>query len=218
MKMKVRRVIDLSHTIMEGMPVYPGDPIPKIVPFSNVKEKVSSLSKITLGSHTGTHIDAPRHAIESGVSVDGVSLEKLMGEAVVLDLSHVEPGEAITFSDLQQHEVKEDDIVLLFTGMGRRWGDEKFLTNYPYLSLDATEWLVKRGTKAVGVDWTSIEKYGGKEHPAHDKLLSHNIPVIESLVNLDVVKGTRIFFICLPLKLKDTDGAPARALAIEFET
>lgn len=212
---KIRRVIDLSHTIMAGMPVFPGDPAPDIIQVSDFREKGYRLSKITLGSHTGTHIDAPSHMLENGAAADEIPLDKLMGEAVVLDLMHLDPGKAITCSELQKYDIKEGDIVLLCTGMGKRWGDEKFLTCYPYLSLEGAEWLIEKEVKAVGVDWMSIEKYGESKHPVHDKLLSRNISIIEGLANLDLVKGKRIFFICLPLKLHGLDGVPARAVALE---
>lgn len=215
--MKVKKVIDLSHFIMNEMPFFPGDPKPEVIQLSTVKEKGYRLSKITLGSHTGTHVDAPCHMIDAGATVDELHLDDLMGEAAVLDLSHISPGEAITLSHLQPNDVREDDIVLLFTGMSKRWDDKKFLTDYSHLSLEAANWMVKKKVKAVGIDCMSIEKPGGMGHPVHDTLLSHKIPIIESLANLDRVKGMRIFFICLPLKLKNTDGAPARALAIEFE-
>lgn len=212
--MKVRSVIDLSHTIMEGMPVFPGDPVPHIAQISDISEKGYRLSRIILGSHTGTHIDAESHMLKNGANIDETPLEMLMGEAFVLDLSHLKPGEAITCSDIEQQNIKERDIVLLCTGMDKNWKDEKVLTCYPYLSTEAAKWLVEKEVKAVGVEWMSIEKYGGSGYPVHEILLSHKIPVIEGLSNLDKVKGRRIFFICLPLKLKGSDGAPARAVAL----
>ncbi len=215
--MKIKQIIDLSHNIVNGMPFFPGDPKPEIIKVSNVKEKGYSLSRITLGSHTGTHVDAPCHMINDGASIDELPLNSLMGEAVVLDLSQLSPGEAIMLSHLQTNEVRKDDIVLLFTGLSKKWGDENSLTNYTHLSLEAANWLIEKNVKAVGIDCMSIEKASGMRHPVHDILLSHKIPIIENLANLDRVKCMRIFFICLPLKLINTDGAPARALALEFE-
>jgi len=217
--MKIRRIFDLSHSITEGMPILPGHPTPEITQVSSRKDDEFTLSRITVGSHTGTHADAPSHRIEGGATIDEIPLEKLVGEAVVLDLTHIDLSEAIRPSDLQQQEqeVKEGDIVLICTGIGRKWGDVEFITKYPYFSAETAEWFVERSVKAVGVDWMSIDKHERSRHPAHDILLSHNIPVIENLANLDLVKGMRIFFICLPLKLKGGDGSPARALAIEFD-
>lgn len=215
--MRFKRVIDLSHTIIQDMPVFPGDPKPQIIKFSDVREKGYGLSKIILGSHTGTHIDAPSHMIPDGATLDEIPLEKLMGEALVADLTQINLGEEIKSTHLQKHDVKEGEILLLCTSTSSRWGDKGILTNYPHLSLEAADWLIDRKVKAFGVDCMSIEKYGEKGHPVHDRLLSNKIPIIENLANLDLVKGLRIFFICLPLKLKGTDGAPARALAIEFE-
>ena len=217
LKMKVRKVIDLSITIMDGMTIFPGDIMPEISQVSDFNEKGYRLSRITLGSHTGTHIDAPSHMIGGGDNMDEISLDSLMGEAEVIDLTHIRAGEAITPSDIQKQKIKKGDIVLLCTVKGKRRRVGKHLTNYPYLSLDAAEWLIKRGVKAVGVDCVSIEKYGVKDFPVHNNLLTQKISVIEGLANLDAVKGKRIFLICIPLKIMGVDGAPARAIALEFE-
>jgi len=217
LKMKVRKVVDLSITIMEGMTIFPGDIIPEITQVSDFNEKGYRLSRITLGSHTGTHIDAPSHMIEGGATINKISLDSLMGEATIIDLTHIRAGKAITPSDIQQKDIKKGDIVLLCTVIGKRRRDKKILTNYPYLSLEAAEWLIKKGVKAVGVDCISIEKHGGRKYPVHNYLLTQNISVIEGLTNLDAVKGKRILFICIPLKIKGVDGAPARAIALEFE-
>jgi kynurenine formamidase len=144
-----------------------------------------------------------------------VSLEKLMGSAVVLDVTHVKPGDGILPSDLASDQVGEGDIVLLCTGMGKHWGDEGYLTRYPYVTEETAQLLLDRGVKAVGVDWLSIEEYGRVGHPVHDLLLSRGVPIIECLANLDEIKGRRVSLICLPLKLKGVDGAPARVVAFQ---
>lgn len=213
--MDFKKPIDLSHFVTTGMPVFPGDPVPEVVQVADFSDKGYRLSRITMGTHTGTHFDAPSHMIEGGEAVDGVSLEKLMGAAVVLDVTHVKPGEGILPSDLASNQVGEGDIVLLCTGMGRHWGDEGYLTRYPYVTVETAQLLLDRGVKAVGVDWLSIEQYGMVGHPVHDLLLSRGVPIIECLANLDEIKGRRVSLICLPLKLKGVDGAPARVVAFE---
>jgi kynurenine formamidase len=216
--MKIKKIIDLTHNIEGGMPIFPGDPSLAIERVSTIATRGYNLSKITMGSHNGTHFDAPLHFVEGGVGVDQVPLKLLIGDAVVLDLTYLKPGQPVTLNDLKKFDkkIKRGDIVLLCTGMSKLWGDPKFLTNYPFLTQEVAEWLVKKGVKSVGMDWLSIEQYGNAKAPVHHILLSKGVPIIESLANLEKIKGRRIFFVCLPIKLKDVDGAPARAVAVEF--
>ena len=115
------RAVDLSQTIENGMTVYLGDPVPKISDFKRLEEDGVNVSVLSLGSHTGTHIDAPMHFIRGAKAVDQLSVESFVGEAAVLDLSDVRPGGVITAPALQAHarEVRPCDIVLVFTGMSR---------------------------------------------------------------------------------------------------
>ena len=213
--MELGRMTDLSHFVQAGMPVFPGDPTPEFVRVSEIQDKGYRLTRIVMGSHTGTHIDAPSHMLAGGAPVDKVPLDRLMGDAVVLDVTQMKPGEGIFPRDMPLDEVRQGDMVLLCTGMGAHWGDARYLTNYPYLEVEGARALLERGVKAVGIDWLSIERYGGVGHPVHDLLLSRGVPIIESLANLDGIKGRRVSLICLPLKLKGIDGAPARAVAFE---
>lgn len=207
--------VDLSHTIVEGMTVYVGDPAPRIRRVKHIEKDGVNLSELTLGSHTGTHIDAPIHFIKDGVPVDRLPPETCVGEAVVLDLEKPQ-GSEVTREDMEKSALvdREGLIVLLYTGMSKRWEDPSARTNFTYLSADAADWLVERKVKAVGIDYVSVEKYGSKEAPVHKALLSKGIPIIESLSQrLGEFKGKRILLVCLPLKVGGSDGGPARALA-----
>jgi len=204
---------DLSHFVEPGMPVFPGDPVPELVRVSDIQDKGYRLTRIVMGSHTGTHIDAPSHMLTDGAPVDKTPLERLIGEAVILDVTKVKPGEGILPPDMPLDEVCQGDIALLCTGMDVHWGDARYLTKYPYLEVEGARALLERGVKAVGIDWLSIERYGRVGHPVHDLFLSSGVPIIESLANLDRIKGRRVSLICLPLKLKGVDGAPARVVA-----
>lgn len=210
------RAVDLSQTIENGMTVYLGDPVPKISDFKRLEEDGVNVSVLSLGSHTGTHIDAPMHFIRGAKAVDQLSVESFVGEAAVLDLSDVRPGGEITAPALQAHarEVRPGDIVLLYTGMSRKWGDPRARKTITYLGGGAARWLVSKGAKAVGIDYLSVERFGAKVPVAHLALLSHGIPIIESLSkNLSGLVGRRVLFVCLPIKVGGRDGAPARAMA-----
>lgn len=207
--------VDLSHTIVEGMTVYVGDPAPKIRRVKRIEKDGVNLSEVVLGSHTGTHIDAPIHFIRDGQPVDLLSPECCVGEAVVLDVAKPQ-GSEITAEDIEKSGLvdREGLIVLLYTGMSRRWDDPAARTNFTYLSPDAARLLVERRARAVGIDYVSVEKYGSEEAPVHKTLLSRGIPIIESLnERLGGFAGKRIFLVCLPLKIGGSDGGPARALA-----
>ena len=208
--------VDLTQTIKNGMTVYPGDAVPRVSSYKRLDKDGVNLSVVTLGSHTGTHVDAPMHIVKGGKTLDQLPAESFVGEAAVLDFSYVRAGGEITASDLQEHAsgVKKGDIVLLYTGLSRRWGDKRARRTITYLGGGGARWLVGRGVKAVGIDYLSVEKFGAEVPVAHVTLLSHGIPIIESLnENLSGFVGKRILLFCLPIKLGGRDGAPARAIA-----
>jgi len=215
-RIDVGDAIDLTHTIENGMTVYVGDPIPKISRFKRLAKDGVNVSIMRLGSHTGTHVDAPVHFVRGGRTLDELAVESFAGEAVVMDFSGKPAGTAITASDLERHSegVEKGIIVLLYTGFSKRWKDLRARRRFTYLSSDAAQWLVERGAKAVGIDYLSVEKFGAKIPVVHATLLSHGIPIIESLNdNLSKLVGRRILFICLPIKIGGCDGAPSRAIA-----
>ena len=208
--------LDLTQTIENGMTIYLGDAVPKVSRFKTLSKDGVNLSVLTLGSHTGTHVDAPAHFIKGGETLDQLSAESFVGEASVLDLSTVPAGSEITHSDLEPHssEVREGDIVLLYTGLSKRWSDPKARRSYTFLGKAAADWLVEKEPKAVGIDYLSVEGFGATVPVAHTTLLSHGVPIIESLnERLGDLAGTRVLFVCLPIKVGGCDGAPARAIA-----
>ena len=210
------RAVDLTQTIENGMTVYVGDAVPRVSAYKRLEKDGVNLSVIKLGSHTGTHIDAPKHFVKGGKAVDQLSAEAFVGEAAVLDLSGIRAGGEITAAALRKHaaEVKRGDIVLLYTGLSRRWGDPGARRTITNLGSDGARWLVSRRVKAVGIDYLSVEKFGAKVPVAHVALLSHGIPIIESLnENLAGFIGRRVILFCLPIKVGGCDGAPARAVA-----
>jgi arylformamidase len=208
--------IDLTQTIRNGMTVYVGDAVPNVSKYKRLDRDGVNLSLITLGSHTGTHVDAPIHFIKGGKTLDELSVESFVGEGVVLDFSSAPAGSAIGAAELEKHVgvVHSGIIVLLYTGLSRRWGDPKARRKYTYLDAEGASWLVGKRVKAVGIDYLSVEKFGAKVAEAHIELLSHGIPIIESLNDgLAGLVGSRVFFVCLPIKVGGCDGAPARAMA-----
>lgn len=208
--------IDLTQTIVNGMPIYVGDAVPKVAKYKTLAKDGVNLSLITLGSHTGTHVDAPAHFVKGGLPLDRLSVESFVGEAAVVDFSMKPGGSGITAADLRSKAgaVRPGDIALLYTGFSRRWKDPRARRKFTYLAEDGARWLVRRKVKAVGIDYLSVEKFGAKSAVTHITLLSHGIPIIESLNSrLSELVGTRVLFVCLPIKVGGCDGAPSRAVA-----
>jgi len=203
------------------MPVYPGDPSPSFESYSTLQKDGVNLTKITMGSHTGTHVDAPQHFIRDGIGIDRIPLNKLIGEAYVADLSKKPIGSGITSKDLRREletEIASDDIVAIYTGCSEHWGDKSINRDYTYLTEDAADYLVSKKVRAVGIDFLSVEKFKATEHLVHKTLLGNGIFIVESLSNaLNQFVGQRILMICMPIKLRDGDGAPSRVVAVPIQ-
>ena len=212
------KATDLTHHLRNGMPVYPGDPSPSFEKYSTLQKDGVNLTKIIMGSHTGTHLDAPRHFIPDGIGIDQIPPDKLIGEAYVADLSRKPIGSGITSNDLHhalQEEIVRDNIVVVYTGCSEHWGTQSINRDYTYLTGEAADYLVSKKIRAVGIDFLSVEKFDAPEPVTHKTLLSNGIFIIESLSKtVKQFVGKRILMICMPIKLTDGDGAPARVVAV----
>jgi arylformamidase len=204
------------------MPIFPGDPTPKFESVLNLERDNVNVSRITLGTHTGTHVDSQKHFITNGVGIEKESLSKFIGEAVVMDFSNKTRGDGITSYDLDNYSslIVPNDIILLYTGTSDYWYDDymdKVGKKFTYLDPSATKWILSHKIKSVGIDTFSVEKYGSKEALTHKKLLGSGIGIIENLnSNLRQFVGRRVFLVCLPLALKELDGSPARAIIFDI--
>jgi len=212
------KATDLTHHLRNGMPIYPGDPSPSFENFATLRNDGVNLTKLIMGSHTGTHLDAPRHFIKDGIGIDRIPPDKLIGEAYVADLSKKPIGSGITSKDIRrelEETIVKDDIVVIYTGCSEHWGDKSINRDYTYLTADAADYLVSKRVRAVGIDFLSVEKFKAPEPITHKTLLGSGIFIIESLSSaLKQFVGKRILMICMPIKLQDGDGAPARVVAV----
>ena len=181
---------------------------------------------LTIPDHVATHMDAPIHAVEGGCFLEQVDIRRLIGEAVVLDLSGFDPDHAYTAADLSDAApaVRAGDIVLIYSGFRDAKPGERM--HQTYLSGEAAQWLVDQGVHAVGVEpaspdpiYAGMYEYGWLDKgapgawPAHTTLLGNDVYIIEGLVNLDKIKGERIQFAALPPLIPGLSGAPVRAVA-----
>jgi len=215
------KIIDISVAINNETIVYPNDPVVLIETVAKLPEASAQLSKITFGSHTATHIDAPSHALVGGASVDSYSLENFIGECQVFDFSYLNPGELIKISDFEKvlnsenspkKEIASGARILVKTSNSNR-GYTEFYNDFVALDGDCADWLAEKNIALFGIDFLSIKQKGSADHRAHDSLLSKNIPIVEGLNLKEVTAGTYEIF-CPPLKLTGIDGAPARAILI----
>ncbi|HZY47505.1 MAG TPA: cyclase family protein [Candidatus Bathyarchaeia archaeon] len=221
MRYSFDRAVDLTHELHNGMTVYPGDPAPSFVSSSTIQKNGVNLTELTLGSHTGTHIDAPRHYIPDGIGIDQISPTKLIGEAYVADLSSKPIGSGITDVDLRrtlEGKIARDEIAIIYTGCSEHWDEPSIRENYSYLAGSAAEYLASKKVRAVGIDYLSVERFHAPTPVAHKTLLSNGIFIIESL-SRETKKflGKRILLICMPIKLQNGDGAPSRVIAVPIQ-
>ena len=207
---KHQRLIDISIPLHEGMMTYPGNPE---VTMEWVRTPNTFLTKLTTGTHAGTHVDAPRHVREDLTPVDEVELERFFGPCRVLDMTSCK--EAVRVKDLESHEVQEGERILLKTSNSER-GFKQFYDDYVYLDGDAADYLAEKKVALVGIDSLSIKKRGGDDQRPHESLLLIGIPIIEGL-NLKDVEPGQYTFIGLPLRLKGRDGSPMRAVLIDAQ-
>src|SRR5215210_724795 len=148
--LKLLKIHDLTRTISQDMQVYPGDPQPQFDPHATIKDNKVNVTRFTLGSHTGTHVDAPWHFLQEGNSIDMEPLDKFIGEAAIIDASG---KNSISANDFSDNDIRSNDIVLISTDSGDR------RTDFAYLEVSAAEWLLEHGIKCVGIDTASVEKY-----------------------------------------------------------
>jgi arylformamidase len=205
------RVIDISVANGPTQHVYPGDPPPRIEQAKAIRRgDVCNVSLLTMGSHTGTHVDAPYHFIDGGARLGEVALDRMVGEALVADLRS---RAAVDAAALESTPLRAGDILLCRTDNSWHWEKPDFQRDFVYLTLDAAALLVERGIRAVGIDYLSIEEFGSSDFPVHHCLLGAGVFVIEGL-DLRAVEPGRYTLVCLPLKFPDLDGAPARAVLL----
>ena len=203
----IKKIIDISLLLSDKTIVYPGNPEIKI---ATIPGKTSTHSEITIGSHAGTHLDAPKHVFENGAGVDKVDLNKIVGECRVLDMTRVK--EVIGADDLKKEKIKKGERILVKTKNSKR-GFEKFYDDYIYLGGEAAEFLAKKRIALFGMDYLSVKKRGGPDNRPHTELLRSGVVIFEGL-DLSKVKPGKYFFVGLPLKFAGLDGAPARAVLI----
>ncbi len=200
------KIIDLSVLVNEQTPVYPGDPKIKIQPAGVFATDGWNDHVLTMGTHVGTHIDAPMHMVEGGVSLDKLPIETFVGRG-----KYVAVDGEFSLETVQNAGIEAGDIVLFHTGMDAKYHDPEYFVNFPAMSEEVAAYLVEKKVKMVGFDTGSADNQDG--FPIHKILLGGNVLIIENLTNLSQLKDVNFTVYALPLNL-DIDGAPARVIAV----
>lgn len=202
--------IDVSVGISDGMVNWPGDPPVRVRRVSDLSRgAAANVSALSLGVHTGTHVDAPLHFVRDAAPIDAMPLDAMIGPARVLE---IHDPRRVTPEELARHDVKESQRLLLKTRNScRDWTREPFDEEFVHLTPPAAAYLAARRVALVGVDYLSVGSFRGGGDETHRLLLQAGIWIIEGL-NLGPVSSGNYELLCLPLKLSGAEGAPARAV------
>lgn len=212
-------VHDLTATLQTHMPVWPTSPLPVFEPVGVVARDGYAIERVSCLTHTGTHLDAPSHFLEDGLSVDRIAAEKLVGKAAVLDVRKDLTDAVIGLDVLKKHWPASfrPEIVLLETGWSHRRAPTKhYLYDFPGISPEAAEWVADRGIHGIGTDTLGIDPYSNANFEAHKVLLKRGIWILEALDHLDTLIEDRAYtLVAAPLKIGGASGAMARVFALE---
>ncbi len=211
------KIYDLTHPLNVGSSVFPGTPKMDYKLSHTIEKDCYRLGIACVNSHVGTHTDAPAHFLKDGAFLGDVSLEKYVGNAVIIDCTHKSaPFSEIDVEDLikETEAIKRTKRVLIKTGWDKKSDQDAYYTDYPVITVALSKWLVEMGVVMLGVEPPSLNPADYIE--VHAILLGADIAVVEGLTNLDKLENKEIFFVGAPIPLKEADGFPIRAIAIEF--
>ena len=201
-------IFDVTVPLAPGLPVYPGDPPFEIEALQRAGTDAFSLSRLSMATHTGTHVDAPAHFVPGGATIDALPLEILLGKTRVVE---IQARERIDRADLEAQDLRDDLRILLKTRMSGLMLKPEYQEDHLYLSEDAAAYLAQAGLKLVGFDYLSIDRHGASDFPAHHALLGAGVVIVEGL-DLSEVEPGEYDMTCLPLRVAGGDGAPARVI------
>lgn len=210
------KVIDLTHTIKEDMPVYPGTEAPMLKAANSYEVDGFKETRLSMFSHTGTHIDPPAHLFADKKTLDAFSAEQFIGKALVIDCRDLKDGEVITMDRLKRKgaDLEKAEFLLFNLGWDKRWGTPEYFGDYPCIDFEVLDFIINSNLKGIGFDVIGLDPISDVALKRHNELFSKKeIINIENLKDLDLCGEGLFTFICLPIKIEGSDGAPARAVA-----
>ncbi len=207
-------IIDLTHPLHAGMPIYPGTEEPAFSPANTLETDGFRETLLHMTSHTGTHMDAPAHIIPGGKTLDQFDAGQFIGTAVVIDCTAIAPGGVIPLELVLAHpRASEAEFLLFHTGWDRLWGSPDYFANYPCVAPEVVDYVLSTGKKGVGLDTISLDPMACLT--LHRRLLGQNKTVIlENLTRLDQLSDGLFTLCALPLPYEKADGSPLRAVAL----
>ena len=210
--------IDLTLTISQLIPNFPGSPKPQFIPWSTIKEDGYNLELLFLSSHTGIHMDAPYHFAKNGVKIHQIPIERFCSNSILVKINKGR-DQAITKNDLISFEKKNGKIpkkasITFFTDWQKNLNEDFYFNSNPGLSKSAAKYLASKNINLVGIDSPSIDLGKNDKFTVHKILAKNGILIVENLSNLNKIKSQNFTFVILPLKQKNATGSPVRAIAI----
>ena len=212
------KIIDLTLTISESIPTFPGSPQPNFINWESIKKNGYNLELLFLSTHTGTHIDAPYHFLKKGQTIHQIVTNRLVTEALLIKIRKGS-DQSITKTDIERFEKKfgvidEGSTVIFHTDWQKNLNKKSYFTKNPGLSISAAKYLTSKKLNLVGIDSPSIDLGKDGKFSVHHVLAKNNILIVENLTNLDKIHSERFHLIVAPLKLKNATGSPVRAMAL----
>jgi arylformamidase len=202
------RIHDVTVPLAQGMLVCPGDHLFTLTTSTGAGQTPHASCRLSLGTHAGTHVEAPARQLPDGHTVDQLPLEILLGKARVVEIP---VRDRIDRADLEPLDLRDDLRVLLKTRMSGQMLKPRYQEDHVYLTGDAAVYLAQAGIKLVGFDYLSVDRFGSTEFPAHQALLEAGVVLVQGL-DLSEVEPGEYDMICLPLRVAGADGAPARVV------
>ena len=206
----IKNWIDVSVPLHTGMVHWPTDPSVRIERIADMDQgAVCNVSKVEMCAHVGTHMDGLNHFIKDGAPLDTVPFDAVIGPCRIIEIKDTD---SVKRDELKKHNLRKGERILLKTRNSKRqWWDEDFDTRFIHISKDAAQHMVERNIRTIGIDYLSVGGYERDGVECHQVLLGAGVWIIEGL-NLTKVKPGKYDLICLPVKIRNSDGAPARAI------
>jgi arylformamidase len=202
------KIYDITIALSDELPAFPGDPPVKIEPVTMLARGDSAnVSRITISTHSGTHLDPPRHFNDNGIAIDSLPLSLFAGYALLAEITGIK---AIGRAELLRLPLEGEKRLLLKTDNSRLWDQAGFVGDFAHLTPDGAHFVVDAGVKLIGIDYLSIERLHG-DGEVHRILLDNGVVILEGLNLAGIVAGS-YELICLPLKIRGGDGSPVRAV------
>jgi arylformamidase len=210
-------IIDLSHLVNPEITVFPGTEPPVIEKANTIENDGFAELKISMFTHTATHIDAPCHILKNTKSLDQFPADKFIGKGYVIDCRHLSGQEiSLDFLKKQEQKITDSEFLLIHSGWSAKWKTDAYFSDYPVLSRESAAWLTNFNLKGIGLDYISIDPVHDETLMNHHIVLSREIIIIENLTSLNLLPENDFVFQCLPIKFEHADGSPVRAVGIIF--